>query len=494
MTAKSDESRASHSSGIRFAGVMLWDDHLGANRELPWQFARQWADRNERVGLVRLLQEATEIHEFVREDATQVEIDPEEWRELLGADPAAGTKTPLTPPVHPDQPLLEILPDLSRRCDTLIIEIGPGMREQAVELVERCRHMVVLTTAESSHLVETYKTLKWLSPEAWEDMDISVFVCDAANESAARRIYDKLAKTAWEFLMVDLRWGGWAHPAGKIDNRLIGTLPTSPQVIRDLVNVLAPRRSRPAAPAGTQIAEPMAPAASAPPEAAEPARIESADEQAAALSTPPEAEHDVSAVAETATSRPDSTAAPSPDACTIPPAPTESAAPQITPPAVPTAAGPQRPPLHRTIPLNRLPADDAELTDILQLHLPVWLGDLPSVLILPVLAPPSIDRAVRIAVDAGGRLFLLVAGFTDGQILLGRALGARKWLIENLDLVLSSCPQIRIDRTLEPGLILVTTGEAVPLRAECSQIAAFPCRILACHFLQNGPEISLLVM
>ncbi|MFC1782330.1 hypothetical protein ACFL02_01940 [Planctomycetota bacterium] len=75
-----------------------------------------------------------------------------------------------------------------------------------------------------------------------------------------------------------------------------------------------------------------------------------------------------------------------------------------------------------------------------------------------------------------------------------RALRGRKWVVDNLELIISHCRQLRIDRSLPVGVILVAGGSIEGLRQSGSQINEFPCVVLQLHLLQNEGGSWLLVV
>jgi hypothetical protein len=167
-----------------------------------------------------------------------------------------------------------------------------------------------------------------------------------------------------------------------------------------------------------------------------------------------------------------------------------TAIPVVNPAVPPPAAKPL--PLAPVV-VGQLPRSDQELADALQLALPGWLTRLPTVMSLPVNFPADIDPAVRIFVDANGRLHLFLASLDGGEIL-PRVLKARRWLTDNLALIISHCRQIKIDRSLPIGIVLVTGGSIDTLRQSCGQISDFPVQVLQLHLLQNDMGSSLLVI
>jgi len=448
----------------RLAGITLLADHLEGSRQKVFAFARHWTDKNERVGILNLETSAVELIEFARQPTPSRPATDGSWDELFC--PAEPQAPPPTLPNNIADTLTSTLSDLARRCDILLVNIAQGKLPQVRELIELCRHTVVITTCSPADMVETYKTIKYLSPLAWKDMDISLFVCGADDENAARKIHQKLNSTAWEFLGIDLKWAGWEHLPTNVKERILGSFEGDQELLDELAEFLAGKGSH-LGPAQEQICESLK---------------EQTDDSCAGqqnISREAERENILSFAAQTP---------PTPAAG---PVKNQSACPAATVPPLETPAG-------RPIPLTpigvaQLPRTDHELAQVLQLALPGWLTQLPTVMALPVHLPTDINPAVKILIDANGRLHVFFASLTGGGEILPHALRARKWLSDNLSLIIASCRQIKIDPSLPIGIILVTGGALDTLRPSSTQMGEFPTLVLQLLLLQNNSGSSLLV-
>jgi hypothetical protein len=163
----------------------------------------------------------------------------------------------------------------------------------------------------------------------------------------------------------------------------------------------------------------------------------------------------------------------------------------IDPPVSPVK---QRPLPQCPIPVVSFPNNDVELAEALQLALPGWLTDVPAAMVVPVSKPSDLEPAARVLIDATGRLLVLLPSLTGNDNLLNQALHVRKWLSDNLNLIVNSCPQIKIDRSLPTGLILITPPPINSLQMSYSQIRQFPILFKQLHLLQNGSNKSILIM
>ena len=142
----------------------------------------------------------------------------------------------------------------------------------------------------------------------------------------------------------------------------------------------------------------------------------------------------------------------------------------------------------------KLPRSDGDLADALQLSLPGWLKGIVTPMVLPVSRPSDMDKSVRFLLDGNGRLFVLGVSLSASKEALSKSLQGRKWLEDNLSMILSSCPQVRIDRSLEAGVILVAGGDVSFLQESVSQIQEFPIVVKQLHLLQNESGSSLLII
>jgi len=159
-----------------------------------------------------------------------------------------------------------------------------------------------------------------------------------------------------------------------------------------------------------------------------------------------------------------------------------------------TRFAPQRPMPHGPICVAGFPNQDTELADILQLALPGWLTDLPAAFPLPLRMPGPLDPSARVIVDATGRLHIMLASLTGSHELLSRACQARKWLSENLNLIIGSCPQVKIDRSLAAGLILIAPPPLEGLQNGASQIREFTILLKQLYLLLNDSNAAILIL
>jgi len=480
---RTDASRPKTPSPL--AGVALLADHLQHNRQRTLQFAQQWADKNGPVLMLdlacpnpELIQVLPAVNQPDEPDHLDGPVD-QFWQQLFGED----TTSPQ--PKLANAALTQLLQQHANLDQILLINLPTEQRDQARTILQQCRHAVVLASHQSAELVEAYKTLKWVSPLAWDDLDVSVFVCGGDNESHARTIQKKLADTAWEFLGVDVRWGGWAAqdepvrhttlaqvtPAEALWSELKALLQNTTQYTPPNHDDSAVRRpqetSTQASGLERESSDDLLPTASS---AADPFSDEP-PQQTKTHQPTPTTQHTTQPTAPQTLDK-----TPSPD-------PTQTPPPPLTTPKTPT-----------TIPVPHPPQANRHLSDALQLALPAWLTSLPQTIALPVTLPAELDPAARILVDTTGRAHVMLASITPDQGLLTRALAVRAHLLNHLTQIAQQTTQLQIDTNAPVGLILISPAPADPLRQLCQQLADLPCQIFQLHLTHTDDACSLLLL
>lgn len=146
------------------------------------------------------------------------------------------------------------------------------------------------------------------------------------------------------------------------------------------------------------------------------------------------------------------------------------------------------------IKVENFPQNDAQLSDYLQLALPRWLTTLPTAMAVPLTLPGAIDPAVRILIDATGRLHVMLSSLTANDSIVTRVLAARNWLCENSELIEGNCRQLRIDRNAQVGIVIITGSEITSLPQAIGQLPDLPCQILRLYFLQDKQDRSLVLI
>lgn len=399
-------------------GEAVFADHLADHRRRLNSYVRHLNGQEENVAVIELdCCEAKLLGEYNEQNGS--------FNQTIIAETENSGRT-----------LIPELNKLAEDNDILLISFDHSFGDSAKELIRKCTWVTVLCTCESSDVVETYKTIKWLVREVGWDDKISLYICDEAGSSeqkSAKEIFDKLSDAAQKFLKADLQLTNCHSVSETVVNN---------DLAADLSDVTQSRE----------------------------ADIFNCPE----YSQGPKEKDSLQGAAKIGFSE-----WPQP----------ESANRKAENQAI---GGTNRPLVFSPVNLERLPENDCQLSDALQCALPGWLIAVPGAMVVPVSLPADIDTAARILVDANGRLYVLLASLCPGENVLPRALAARKWLNENLQLVLGQFRQLQIDRTSAVGLILVSGGVIDLLKASCCQISEFPCHLMELILLQDGQKWSLL--
>ena len=352
------------------------------------------------------------------------------------------------------------------------------MLAEAEGLLEVSRHVVVFASEETDDILGAYKAIKWLGPAAWKDKDVSVFVFGVDTEQAGRDVHRKLSETAWEFLGIKLNWAGWsAGSAEASGEKILVHADDAEAAVGEVLEFVRQRgvvELRPAEEAADETGKVNEQEAE---------QVEASSGQAGSVGD--NVEEDVAQA-----TGGDSEDFESEEIFEEYPSRSEDVGVRV-------ASGPvsQARPLPLTaLAVDKLPQDDKSLCDELVLGLPRWLAAVPTALAVPLCLPGEFDRSVRILLDGGGRLQVLAVNMSGEGEVLARALRLRKWLVENMEMVVAHCRQLRIDRALEVGVILVAGGAVETLRQSCSQISEFPCQVLQVHLVQSEQGSSVLVV
>ena len=468
---------ADHLSGK--GGATGLNDGSGAMGAVK-EFARQWAAKNEWVGLIRVNDEGVVLSEFSGQGKDEGLVSSAELDELF-----KGSGGEELPEIGEDDlcqgdegTIFEGLDIIRERSDTLLVDIGREMLAEAEGLLAVSRHVVVFASEETDDILGAYKAIKWLGPAAWKDKDVSVFVTGVAAEQAGRNVHRKLSETAWEFLGIKLNWAGWSAGSVVASGEKILAHGEDAKAAFGAVlefvgrgGVVELRTAEEAADETGRVNDQGTEQAEA--NYGQEDRLKDKVEEDVAQST-----------------RSDSEVLESEEICQEYPSRSVDVGAHVASGQVPQG----RPLPLTTLAVDKLPQDDKRLCDELVLGLPRWLTVMPTALSVPLCLPAEFDRSVRILLDGGGRLAVLAVNMSGEDEVLGKALRVRQWLRENLEMVVAHCRQLKIDRALEVGVILVVGGAAENLRQSCSQISEFPCQVLQVHLLQSELGSSVLVV
>jgi hypothetical protein len=431
-------------------GETLLADHLSDYRKRIKAYVRYLADQEERVALVNI----------DNCEACLLEGGPEEKNDEPPHTVIAETEdiTGL---------LIPALNELVENHDILLANLDESFRERAGELIKNCTWVTVLCTCSDAEIVETYKTIKWLVQEiGWEDK-IFLFVCDVPGKSDiemeknALKVFGKIAETTRRFMRAEVELTGYEENPTLQQPLDIETEPVS-EKIENLSGSEYDIPENAQATSSTQ---------------------ETNNTQETGTQTT-DSDRSTGNARSTSSTQETRSYQASTAACSG----RDSSSDYIR------IEKNNKPAVHTPISVESLPQDDCRLCNALQLAISDWLKVVPGPMLVPLPLPENLDPAVRIVIDMNGRLYILLTGLSADNNIAERALAGRKWLTDNISLVWGYCRQLRIDRTLQPGLILVAGGSVDLLKTACSQISNFPCHILQLHFLYNSGKWSLLPM
>ncbi|MBN2375295.1 MAG: hypothetical protein JXD22_02755 [Sedimentisphaerales bacterium] len=463
------------------SSVILLADHLaGGGIGAVKEFSRQWAAKNEWVGLIRISDEGVELSEFSGQLSEEGLVSSAELDELFGV--SGGEELP---EIGEDDfgrvdegTIFEGLDIIRERSDTLLIDIGRDMLAEEEGLLAVSRHVVVFASEETDDILGAYKAIKWLGPAAWKDKDVSVFVTGVETEQAGREVHRKLSETAWEFLGIKLNWAGW----------LVGSVVASGEKILVHGDDVEAAVGAVLEFVGQRGVVELRKAEEA---ADETGKVDKQETEWAEKNYSQEDQlKDKVEEDATQSTRSGSEILESEEICQECPSRSVDEGAHV----VSGPVGQGRPLPLTALAVDKLPQDDKRLCDELVLGLPRWLTVVPTALAVPLCLPAEFDRSLRILLDGGGRLQVLAVKMSGEGEVLGRALRLRKWLRDNMEMVVAHCRQIKIDRALEVGVILVVGGAAENMRQSCSQLSDFPCQVLQVHLLQSELGNSVLVV
>ncbi len=413
--------------------------------------------------------------------------------------------------------LNECLESLPGHCEKMLIYMGREYRDSLGEMLEHCRRAVVFCGCEPEDVIAGYQEIKWLVTEVGVLTEIAVYVVHGPDEvHRAGEVYDRLNRTVNEFLDIDVERVedsqlNYQHEPLRemltIDNA------DSDEVIGGMVGFLAGGESE--RPGGSVTEQPEEISGENPPADhitdfsssetdANVAEIKPVDEPATGI----EGETEVISMPNIFDElleydQPDECEASGGDWEEEPletATDKERAAMELQYEARGEAGGKVSGseqglgsvPVMCPIEVVRFPGSDAELADLLQLALPVWLHSVASAVALPVRMPEINDKSIRFLLDAAGRIHILAGRISGSSEMVMDALAGRKWLKNNINMIAGQCRQLRVDISLEPGLVLVAQDNVQVLRKSLDAFE-FPCAVMQAQKLQTGMNRSMLI-
>jgi hypothetical protein len=440
----------------RLAGVTVIAGHLREGHQWTVEFARQWAAQVERVGLLfiepdrgwlSVYEQGEAVAEGACEDGT--------------ADGGEGD-------------IEGMLEEFAGECETLLVAPGAALVDEAGDLIARCRHVVVATTAAPQEMVGAYEAIRRLDQAVWEGAEVSVCVCGVSDEAEARRIHRRIGETVWEFLGMEIGWAGWPQGAAGVVRRRLGVCADGEAVLAGVIEALDRDRAVTRRDSEPEPLEAPAAISAVPSEAAGEG---SADEEEAGVKSVDGGDDQSGdmkmAQAETGASR------------------AKAEGPRVSAKQWPRPGHDMPEPceVREAVRLRRWPGDDEELTDVLAVQMVRWAG-VPGAVMVAMSLPAEGARRLHTVVDACGRVWLMGASLREGAELLTEALAARVWVLDHFGVFGQNYGQLRVDRSQPVGLILAVCSGQDTLRRACRQLGEIPIRIRQVHLVSGsgGPE------
>ncbi len=360
----------------------------------------------------------------------------------LNSKSQAPSRTVITNSDNFQTELLPALQELAYDSDRLLINIAYSFLEQHREILSDFPYITVICPSSNDGVLNAYKMIKWLALQVNFPKHISVYVNgDTPNNSLTEKIYNKLSRTAREFLGIKL--------------------------FRKTANT--PCNSQTDTPYDAQPQSTLT----------KTAQTEPADEPVYNETIPDKSVYDDALIEDTLNDHlPDGDV---PQEGTCKQDNTDSYTAKL-----PTILNP--------VPVTEWPGTDAELADILQLALPGWLNTIPMAITIPIKQPKHLARSARVLVDTTGRLWIMWTGLYANEHTLADVLSLRTWLADSLHTIQQQCRQLRINSDLPVGIALVSGNNCEQLRADTQSITDFPCEILQLYLMQFETSKALVII
>ena len=143
----------------------------------------------------------------------EVMIDAPGGFKLVGGASGLAKMADLSPVDR--QRLVAALADLESRADVILIDTGAGISPSVLDFTRAADHVLVVTTPEPTAITDAYAAIKVLTkPQPGEAADparrMSLLVNQALSTHEASQVYDRVSKTARQFL------GATVYDAGHV--------------------------------------------------------------------------------------------------------------------------------------------------------------------------------------------------------------------------------------------------------------------------------------
>jgi hypothetical protein len=445
--------------------IVLLTDNAERNNVVIDQYARQIAWQNGPIGLLRVTQTQLELNEYIpfAADNAQaapgesggcspdISVDKAELSALFGNGRTIDEDSKSNVPM----PLRQAFEYLSSRVETILIHCDDPDRELLRPYLRGGDSAVVFASSSRDGLVGAYQNIKWLAKDAGFNREISLFVSDA-NEQTVDAVFDKLGRTAQQFLDVEILYADYPQSGGNMNRRLLAASPLNPSIQHELCRWFG---------GGRENLESNIPGEAKPQDQYE-------------LENNPQDKPEVFQTLPKNIQLPKTQ--------DFMPGITEEK-PRITPVDHTDA------PIYCPIPVSEFPTDEDPLCDVLVKSFPAWLGDIPSALSLPTQPTDGFDPAVRLLVDARGRAYVLAPCLSAGGITT-RICNARHQLANRIKDIADRYPQLKIDYSLFPEVILVAPENMSKFLSAEEANFDFPLHLKRLFFLDDSRQKSLLIV
>jgi len=122
------------------------------------------------------------------------------------------------------QRILDVITDLRRFCDIMILDTGAGISRAVTDFVSVSDHMVVVTTADFAAVADAYGIIKTCAADGNAD-SMHVLVNRVRSPHEAEQVFNKLSDCAKRFLGLDLNWLGLLPEDSVVEAAVVQRLP-----------------------------------------------------------------------------------------------------------------------------------------------------------------------------------------------------------------------------------------------------------------------------
>ena len=174
--------------------IGLYANHLACSGNIIHLYAQQCAYEEGSLVLIHFSQQGTLLTEWNN--------SPAQDRPPLTTKPAS---------LKYIDNISSTLDELSRKLNIFCLNWDSEFFDLNIPLLQLCDQLIVFCTPRPEDIVASYKVIKHLNRILPSNAPLSVFISDIEEEEHALHIYEKLARTAHNFLNLNLLWAGHQH-------------------------------------------------------------------------------------------------------------------------------------------------------------------------------------------------------------------------------------------------------------------------------------------